>query len=124
MGLASGIGLANISAAGTVLDVWFPQPQLRSLNSSENLALRQELSQLEGEDRDREVHRKVIDLEIDTDRIPTSTADVYLRLHLLSHRLVKPMANLSREFLVYCQTSFGPQVGRVSTKTLNKPEFG
>jgi 2,3,4,5-tetrahydropyridine-2-carboxylate N-succinyltransferase len=90
MGLASGIGLANISAAGTVLDVWFPQPQLRSLNSSENLALRQELSQLEGEDRDREVHRKVIDLEIDTDRIPTSTADVYLRLHLLSHRLVKP----------------------------------
>lgn len=90
MAIASGIGLANISKTGTVLDVWFPQPQLRSLNSSENHQVQRELLQLEGEDVDRHVDRKVIELEIDTDKAPTSTADVYLRLHLLSHRLVKP----------------------------------
>jgi len=90
MAIASGIGLANISKTGTVLDVWFPQPQLRSLNSSENHQVQRELLQLEGEDVDRDVDRKVIELEIDTDKAPTSTADVYLRLHLLSHRLVKP----------------------------------
>jgi 2,3,4,5-tetrahydropyridine-2-carboxylate N-succinyltransferase len=90
MAIASGIGLANISKTGTVLDVWFPQPQLRSLNSSENHQVQKELLQLEGEDVDRDVDRKVIELEIDTDKAPTSTADVYLRLHLLSHRLVKP----------------------------------
>ena len=90
MAIASGIGLANISKTGTVLDVWFPQPQLRSLNSSENHQVQRELLQLEGEDVDRHVDRKVIELEIDIDKAPTSTADVYLRLHLLSHRLVKP----------------------------------
>jgi len=90
MAIASGIGLANISKTGTVLDVWFPQPQLRSLNSSENHQVQKELLQLQGEDVDRHVDRKVIELEIDTDKAPTSTADVYLRLHLLSHRLVKP----------------------------------
>ena len=90
MAIASGIGLANISKTGTVLDVWFPQPQLRSLNSSENHQVQKELLQLEGEDVDRHVDRKVIELEIDIDKAPTSTADVYLRLHLLSHRLVKP----------------------------------
>jgi len=90
MAIASGIGLANISKTGTVLDVWFPQPQLRSLNPSENHQVQRELLQLEGEDVDRHVDRKVIELEIDTDKAPTSTADVYLRLHLLSHRLVKP----------------------------------
>ena len=90
MAIASGIGLANISKTGIVLDVWFPQPQLRSLNSSENHQVQKELLQLEGEDVDRHVDRKVIELEIDTDKAPTSTADVYLRLHLLSHRLVKP----------------------------------
>jgi len=90
MAIASGIGLANISKTGTVLDVWFPQPQLRSLNSSENHQVQKELLQLEGEDVDRQVDRKVIELEIDIDKAPTSTADVYLRLHLLSHRLVKP----------------------------------
>ncbi len=90
MAIASGIGLANISKTGTVLDVWFPQPQLRSLNSSENHQVQKELLPLEGEDVDRQVDRKVIELEIDIDKAPTSTADVYLRLHLLSHRLVKP----------------------------------
>lgn len=90
MAIASGIGLANISKTGIVLDVWFPQPQLRSLSSSENHQLQKELLQLEGEDVDRQVDRKVIELEIDTEKAPTSTADVYLRLHLLSHRLVKP----------------------------------
>jgi len=90
MGMASGIGLANITAQGTVLDVWFPQPTLSELASSDASNVRAELAQLQGADSDRDVQRKIIEIEIDTTKAPTSTADVYLRLHLLSHRLVKP----------------------------------
>jgi len=90
MGIASGIGLANITAQGTVLDVWFPQPTLSELASSDASNVRAELAQLQGADSDRDVQRKIIEIEIDTTKAPASTADVYLRLHLLSHRLVKP----------------------------------
>ncbi len=90
MGMASGIGLANITAQGTVLDVWFPQPTLSELASSDASNVRAELAQLQGADSDRDVQRKIIEIEIDTTKAPASTADVYLRLHLLSHRLVKP----------------------------------
>lgn len=90
MGMASGIGLANITAQGTVLDVWFPQPTLSELASSDASNVRAELAKLQGADSDRDVQRKIIEIEIDTTKAPASTADVYLRLHLLSHRLVKP----------------------------------
>jgi 2,3,4,5-tetrahydropyridine-2-carboxylate N-succinyltransferase len=83
---ASGIGLATIAGNGTVLDVWFPQPTLSPLTTG----TKPELSHLQGDDEDRKVSRKIIELEIDITKAPTSTADVYLRLHLLSHRLVKP----------------------------------
>ena len=90
MEMASGIGLANITTQGTVLDVWFPQPTLSALASADTSNLRTELAQLEGADSDRDVHRKLIEIEIDITKAPASTTDVYLRLHLLSHRLVKP----------------------------------
>ena len=34
--------------------------------------------------------RATVSIEIDLDAAPTSTADAYLRLHLLSNRLVRP----------------------------------
>ena len=86
MTMASGVGLATVAANGTVLDVWFPEPILGPLAQ----APRPDLSPLEGEDLDRKVIRKIVEVEIDITKAPTSTADVYLRLHLLSHRLVKP----------------------------------
>lgn len=89
MTTASGIGLATLAGNGAVLDVWFPQPTLSPLTTLTNGA-KPELSHLQGDDDDRKVSRKIIELEIDITNAPTSTADVYLRLHLLSHRLVKP----------------------------------
>jgi len=49
-----------------------------------------ELSALVGTDVARGVSREVVSIEIDTTKAPANAADAYLRLHLLSHRLVKP----------------------------------
>jgi 2,3,4,5-tetrahydropyridine-2-carboxylate N-succinyltransferase len=43
-----------------------------------------------GSDEARGVTRELVSLEIDLTVAPKDTKDVYLRLHLLSHRLVKP----------------------------------
>jgi 2,3,4,5-tetrahydropyridine-2-carboxylate N-succinyltransferase len=83
--IASGHGIATISN-GTTLDVWFPSPSLAPLSSSAPA----ELTALAGADVSRAVTREVISIEIDISQPPTNAADAYLRLHLLSHRLVKP----------------------------------
>ena len=83
--IASGHGIATISN-GATLDVWFPSPSLSALSG----AAPAELNSLAGHDVARGVTREVISLEIDTTRPPVDAADAYLRLHLLSHRLVKP----------------------------------
>jgi 2,3,4,5-tetrahydropyridine-2-carboxylate N-succinyltransferase len=48
------------------------------------------LSALAGVDEIRGVKREVVCLEIDLDKAPESVSDAYLRLHLLSHRVIKP----------------------------------
>jgi 2,3,4,5-tetrahydropyridine-2-carboxylate N-succinyltransferase len=83
--IASGHGIATISN-GTTLDVWFPSPSLSTLSGSAPA----ELNALVGADVARGVSRELISLEIDTTKPPVDAADAYLRLHLLSHRLVKP----------------------------------
>ena len=83
--IASGHGIATISN-GTTLDVWFPSPSLSPLSGSAPA----ELNSLVGTDGARGVSRELISLEIDTTKPPIDAADAYLRLHLLSHRLVKP----------------------------------
>lgn len=83
--IASGHGIATI-AQGVTLDVWFPQPTLSSLSSP----VPNELTALATPDQARGVTREVVSLEVDITQAPTSAADAYLRLHLLSHRLVKP----------------------------------
>ena len=83
--IASGHGIATISN-GTTLDVWFPSPSLAPLSSSAPA----ELTALADADVSRAVTREVISIEIDISQPPTNAADAYLRLHLLSHRLVKP----------------------------------
>ena len=82
---ASGHGIATISK-GTTLDVWFPSPALSPLAGSAPA----ELSALVGSDDARGVTRELVSIEIDISKAPTNAADAYLRLHLLSHRLVKP----------------------------------
>ncbi len=79
-----GSGVATIAANGDLLDCWFMSVGLEPLGAPTD---RSELLQ---SDHLRNVTKEAVDLEIDLDAAPTSPADSYLRLHLLSHRLVKP----------------------------------
>jgi 2,3,4,5-tetrahydropyridine-2-carboxylate N-succinyltransferase len=83
--IASGHGIATISN-GTTLDVWFPSPSLSALSGTAPA----ELLALVGADQARAVTRELVSIEIDITQAPINTADAYLRLHLLSHRVVKP----------------------------------
>ncbi len=83
--LAHGHGIATLSGS-TVLDVWFPAPALGALTGAPD----QSLVAMVGEDHIREVSREIVSLEIDLSVAPKDAKDAYLRLHLLSHRLVKP----------------------------------
>jgi len=83
--LAHGHGIATLSGS-TVLDVWFPAPALGTLIGSPDAAL----VALATADADRGVTREIISIEIDLTKAPADAKDAYLRLHLLSHRLVKP----------------------------------
>jgi 2,3,4,5-tetrahydropyridine-2-carboxylate N-succinyltransferase len=90
-GKAWGHGLATIAYDGSVLDVWYPNPVLGDAPKSDALwVVPKELDALVGEDPRRKVTTQVIRTEIDLELPVTSTADAYLRLHLLSHLLVKP----------------------------------
>lgn len=82
-------GLATVTPDGTVLDVWYPQPLLGS--APETTTEPPALVAAAREDAIRGVETRVVHTEIaDLDAAPTDAYDVYLRLHLLSHRLVRP----------------------------------
>ncbi len=85
---AWGFGLATIASDQSVLDVWFETPMLgkpaADAQPSETLAASA------GKDDRRNVQLEVIKVEVDLAAPVASTADAYLRLHLLSHLLVKP----------------------------------
>lgn len=88
---AWGYGLATISASGVVLDTWFPAPQLgRIPEGRDKWIVPKDLEDLVGEDTRRNVTLEAVTTEIDLHAEPASTSDAYLRLHLLSHRLVTP----------------------------------
>jgi 2,3,4,5-tetrahydropyridine-2-carboxylate N-succinyltransferase len=85
-GPAAGTGLATVTPDGTVLDTWYPAPVLEA--DAPDVP---ELEKLAGEDADRGVRTAVVRTRIDSlAAAPVDAADVYLRLHLLSHRLVRP----------------------------------
>jgi 2,3,4,5-tetrahydropyridine-2-carboxylate N-succinyltransferase len=84
---AYGIGLGTEdSATGQLLDVWYPSPALGEPIDEPAADLRA----LEGSDPERGTRSYVLSRAIDLDTAPADAADVYLRLHLLSHRLVRP----------------------------------
>jgi len=110
--IASGHGIASVTADGTVLDTWFPNPKLAPLSENDDAELIAALQSATGEDTDRGVSTQVVSVESDLDAEASSASDVWLRLHLLSHRLVKPRTiNLDGIFghlanVVW--TNFGP----------------
>ena len=86
---AWGFGLATYDADGVLLDVWFPEPALGRPPVDYHVPTA--LASLEGHDPVRDVRRRVQHVVIDDlGNPPVDTADVWLRLHLLSHRLVAP----------------------------------
>ncbi|WP_395693053.1 2,3,4,5-tetrahydropyridine-2,6-dicarboxylate N-succinyltransferase [Nocardioides sp.] len=108
---AWGFGLATLDAAGAVLDTWFPAPALGERPA--DAVCPPELSALQGADKDRGVTREVLLVEVaDLQAAPATTEDVWLRLHLLSSRLVRPHAvNLDGVFGLLTNvvwTSAGP----------------
>lgn len=90
-GKAWGHGLATIASDGSVLDVWYPNPQLGEAPKTDALwVVPKQLDALVGHDARRNVDTQVVRTEIDLELEVSSTADAYLRLHLLSHLLVRP----------------------------------
>lgn len=92
---ASARGLATITHDGTVLDVWFPAVHTDTsveASGTERLEeIPQQFADLVGPDEERGVARIAVETKIaDLDEAPADTYDAYLRLHLLSHRAVKP----------------------------------
>ncbi|MFJ8963523.1 2,3,4,5-tetrahydropyridine-2,6-dicarboxylate N-succinyltransferase [Lentzea sp. NPDC102401] len=108
MSTAYGIGLATVTPDGTVLDTWYPSPALGDsaelgtvrVSSAEIAeALGEAAAKLLGEDLERGVEVVGVKVVIDLDAAPENTYDIWLRLHLLSHRLIKPHgANLDGMF--------------------------
>ncbi|GAA1118930.1 2,3,4,5-tetrahydropyridine-2,6-dicarboxylate N-succinyltransferase [Nesterenkonia jeotgali] len=109
---ASGHGLATVTTDGTVLDTWFPRPVMTPLSENDDAELIASLQAATGTDPERGVTTEVVSVESDLDSEASSTSDVWLRLHLLSHRLVTPRSiNLDGIFghlsnVVW--TNFGP----------------
>ena len=83
---AFGFGIASTASTGEVLDVWFDSLGIGKLADNNG----PDLSEFTGSDAIREVTKSKIAIEIDLDTPPKDVADAYLRLHLLSHRIVKP----------------------------------
>lgn len=100
---AEAVGIANIAMDGTVLDTWYPAPKLVASAAdalhtagSERVSaheLPEPLLNLIGVDHDRLVELVPVRTRIhDLAEPPVDAHDVYLRLHLLSHRLVQPLS--------------------------------
>ncbi|MDT4944188.1 MAG: 2,3,4,5-tetrahydropyridine-2,6-dicarboxylate N-succinyltransferase [Pseudonocardiales bacterium] len=100
------------AAAGRVLDTWFPAPALGPAATGPAPHELASLTGSHGTASDRGVRVDLILCEIDLDAPPAAVPDAYLRLHLLSHRLVAPrQLNLDGLFGVLPNvvwTSLGP----------------
>ena len=89
---AWGFGLATfagVEGEGGVLDTWYPSPELGA--APEHIEPPDELVALEGTDDVRGVRRVVVHTVVeDLQAPPADPHDAWLRLHLLSSRLVAP----------------------------------
>jgi 2,3,4,5-tetrahydropyridine-2,6-dicarboxylate N-succinyltransferase len=123
---AWGYAVATVTQAGTPLSFWFPAPRLGAPGGGhpEELVLPAE--------QDDPVRGVRIGAQLcvtaDLDSPPADSADAYLRLHLLSHRLMRPNSmNLDGIFKVLpnvCWTSLGPvavsEIGAVRQRALSR----
>ena len=124
---AWGVGLATIAADGSVLDTRF-----RALGWGDAVPADAPHSSIElaqSGDPDRGVRFEPVRIVVDTSAAPQSASDVYLRLHLLSHRLAQPRTlNLDGAFGLLTNvawTSRGPvAIDQLDSVTWNFAQRG
>jgi 2,3,4,5-tetrahydropyridine-2,6-dicarboxylate N-succinyltransferase len=134
---AHGLGLATLTHTGTVLDTWFPYPAPGAPPGMTTGTVRigsddipDEFAALLGPDPARGVELMAVRTTVtDLQDPPIDAHDVYLRLHLLSHRLVAPRSiNLDGVFGLLSNvvwTSFGPcPVERFEATRLRMRQLG
>ena len=128
---ASATGLATLAADGRVLDAWFPAPALEPASEPgtirlDPVAAEQALGPSAiaalGPDPVRDVEVVAVRTAIaDLSQAPVDTYDAWLRLHLLSHRLVRPNTiNLDGLFGLLTNvawTNLGPVAAEAVTET-------
>ena len=115
---AWGVGLATIAADGTTLDTFF-----RHLGLGNAVPKSTPTESQSATDERRGVAIVPTSLVIDTQAAPTSATDVYLRLHLLSHRLVEPRTiNLDGAFGLLTNVAW-TSIGPVAIDTLDDVRY-
>jgi 2,3,4,5-tetrahydropyridine-2-carboxylate N-succinyltransferase len=107
---AWGIAVATVTQDGAPLSYWYPDPRLGAFGP-ENAADQGPATERVDPVRGVQISRQLCVIA-SLDQPPADAADAYLRLHLLSHRLVRPNSmNLDGIFKVLPNvgwTSFGP----------------
>jgi 2,3,4,5-tetrahydropyridine-2,6-dicarboxylate N-succinyltransferase len=131
-GGARGAGLATFSADGRVLDTWYLLPELGEQAESGTETLSPgEIEDATGLTSQRVIGRDevrnvvvqgVVTTIADLQAPPVDTHDVYLRLHLLSHRLVRPNTINLEGIFGLLHTVAWTQLGPVAVEDL--PEVG
>ena len=115
---AWGVGLATIAADGTTLDTFFRHLGLGKAVPAGTLTETQSTT-----DERRGVAIVSTSLVIDTQAAPISATDVYLRLHLLSHRIVEPRTiNLDGAFGLLTNVAW-TSIGPVAIDTLEDVRY-
>ena len=118
MASAWGVGLATIAADGTTLDTFF-----RHLGLGAEVPANTPTETQSTTDANRGVAIMPTTLVIDTDAAPTSATDVYLRLHLLSHRICLPRTiNLDGAFGFLANVAW-TSIGPVALNTLDDVRY-
>ena len=115
---AWGVGLATIATDGTTLDTFF-----RHLGLGNAVPAGTPTETQSTTDERRGVAIVPASLVIDTQAAPTSATDVYLRLHLLSHRMVEPRTiNLDGAFGLLTNVAW-TSIGPVAIDTLDDVRY-
>ena len=120
-GGAWGAGLATFSG-DRILEVFYPEPRLGAHDASRRASWAPRRPRTACRDQRTDDLRgvrlapvtTVID---DLDAPPDGAADAYLRLHLLSHRLVSRTASTSTASSACCRTSPGRAPARSTPRT-------
>ncbi len=129
-GGAIGTGLATRTPGGQVLDTWFLAPLLSRdpdgtgtavLSAADAAsALGPDVASAIGPDAVRNVEVEAVTTTIaDLAAPPVDTHDVYLRLHLLSHRLVRPNSINLEGIFGHLSTVVWTQLGPVAVEEVD-----